>query len=1237
MSQFLQKYYGPSFDSTNQEPVELSQEAIDRIEKDREDRANSWTNRFAIGIDNTQASLFKGLDLIADVSESEGLKQYAQEGIIKNQREAASKPQPTRTSSLSEASKEIKQELVEDDFFGAAKRSLQLIVDMSADALPSMLPTLGTLGATAVAAPLIGAAPIVGGAAAIATRLIAPLVPGFLMGGGETYEEAKKLGAKDKTAQMYGVAAGAGISLFEKIGAAAALKNLVNTSGKNFTINTLGKYTGKDGAKKAVSLADEIMADPKLFVKRNMFVDAGKTSLLKAAPTEALTEGAQEAIQLGAASLAADKGINAYTNAEAINRLIDGTALGFVGGGTAGIGAGVVSNLQHKDVVNRAKDRLEILNKLEKIREDTDNKMTDEELINNVFEMEREKFKPSTLDNLFRQSLSPLIPLGKNSKAGYEVVTALKNYYDKVSKDVGTYARPLDEALNKVRRSIKAPLIQGSISQKKNKDLFNMLMYGTESKDANIQSAAKQIREQILGVDIQAQIKLDSDSLFDSIVNQKDTLSKLEEAKQSGKIDNNKIQQTESTFNYLKKFYNDSLQLRLNQDVKDNKTGETIKRDVEQATNLAKQDLKREQQFKDLQDSTLVDYEGTGLFGKLNESDIDVEFKKNYFPRVYKIGLRDVVLGQFGMGKLKKARKILMDEEVRDPENFKKKRKRTREEADEILDNIRSNDGMYVPDTEITELEANLDAPDNTKVTKETKSNLEKQRVISEETFKKLDKAGLIETDVKKILDKYILQAVQRDNVRQIKKVLDPNIKELSKNKQLDKKELDTIKDIYQAIQNRFKPISSERLKKMSRFYLTYQYVLTLPLAALTALSEPIIVLTRVSPKHALPALGKATINTFRQALRTVLPKFKKSRQEKAFMDILQGFDGTLAERLGDIAGVDVTRKITDRFFKLTMLTQITQFSRDISFQAVESQMKEDIQLLAKAKLIDKDGLKSLLKEENKLFGSKVTRAGLMEQLANAKKRLSELGLTEQNMKLDTGNLNDSTILQWAEGNLEGAAPDIIRESLSRGVDDIIMAPNVVNRPLWMSNPHWALVAQLKGFMLSFGSKVGGRMYREVIKPLGKGRIPIQETFKYGMALILIMAASMGIKEIKDEIRYGDEPSPFKDAEFGEKLMQALISTNIAGSGTMLYDAFNAQRYGLSPLESLLGPAPQHATRLVSAIGSATSGNPRALSTHVARSIPFVSAVFPTKTTEISDTIEDFISTYYSGGFDFNI
>ena len=98
-----------------------------------------------------------------------------------------------------------------------------------------------------------------------------------------------------------------------------------------------------------------------------------------------------------------------------------------------------------------------------------------------------------------------------------------------------------------------------------------------------------------------------------------------------------------------------------------------------------------------------------------------------------------------------------------------------------------------------------------------------------------------------------------------------------------------------------------------------------------------------------------------------------------------------------------------------------------------------------------------------------------------------------------------------------------------------------------------------------------------------------------------------------------------------------LISTNIAGSGTMLYDAFNAQRYGLSPFESLLGPAPQHLSRMISALGTATTGEPRALSTHLARSIPFVSAVFPRKTSEISDTIESFIENYYGGGLEFRI
>ena len=54
---------------------------------------------------------------------------------------------------------------------------------------------------------------------------------------------------------------------------------------------------------------------------------------------------------------------------------------------------------------------------------------------------------------------------------------------------------------------------------------------------------------------------------------------------------------------------------------------------------------------------------------------------------------------------------------------------------------------------------------------------------------------------------------------------------------------------------------------------------------------------------------------------------------------------------------------------------------------------------------------------------------------------------------------------------------------MSKTINEIIMAPNVINRPLWMSDPRFALVAILRGFMMVFGNTVGPKFYKEVIKP----------------------------------------------------------------------------------------------------------------------------------------------------------
>ena len=61
----------------------------------------------------------------------------------------------------------------------------------------------------------------------------------------------------------------------------------------------------------------------------------------------------------------------------------------------------------------------------------------------------------------------------------------------------------IDDAFQTIRRSFKLPLVMGSMSSKKNKELYNVLVYNKPSKDQNINEAATVLRDQVLGNIIQ--------------------------------------------------------------------------------------------------------------------------------------------------------------------------------------------------------------------------------------------------------------------------------------------------------------------------------------------------------------------------------------------------------------------------------------------------------------------------------------------------------------------------------------------------------------------------------------------------------------------------------------------------------------------------------------------------------------------------------------------------------------
>jgi len=1145
-----------------------------------------------------QSSLYKGLNLVADSLDetfpeaSGNLKQYALEGIERNLQQISAKPQPTRSASFSDRYGDIKGEFSEGDILGGIKESFLLAKDLSAEALPSLGISGGALVGAFAAAPVIGAVPVVGGTAATLTTLIAPLIPGFLMGGGETYDEAQRKGATPEEAETISLVTGGAIGLLDRLGAAAAIMPFIKSFGADTTIDVLSKGLIKEGVKKKTAekagkeAVDQAIKNlDKEYVKKNI----GKQALLiggRAATTEAITEALQERVQIAGAGEAA--GLGWTPEGEDITkRMIDAAAMGFVGGKIMGVGAGTLTGINNNNLAKRSEEDEKHIIKLQELFE---GKQNEDELAKAITDYKKDK-KTGLLTQILGRSMTPLQAFGLRSKSGFEIVNKFENYFNNINADIGNFSQRIDESFQNIRRSIKLPLLMGSMSKRKNRELFNYLEYGTRSKNEKVNQAGEVLRN-VLGNVTQNQIKITGKSIEKAVKEGKNTLPELEEARRRNRITSENYNKLQNLFNTISQRFNQGLndiQNRMSNPPEFLKTSDGQYSNTEQDQGILETQMKESPEFKELRNTVLIPLKATGLIGELLGAGVDINFAENYLSRLYKFN---------NPLRARKAKKIIAEQLDEDGNKLGEGR------AGIIVDNVREHEGHHVPPAANVE----LDFDPNEENLTDIKEDIEKNRKISDETFKKLDEAGLVETNVKRIIDRYLIQATQRKNIKLLKTFTESRLRKLKKEGgkgQINEDEKKQLKHVYEALQNRYKPIKFEGYKKFQRMFLTFQYMLTLPLAGLTALTEPIVVLSRVGPKDAIYGLTKASQNVLRQAARSIFPKLKKSETEQAFKSILQGYDGTLAERLGSIQGVDIARTVTDKFFRAILLTQITQLSRDIAFQAARRQIKEDIITVTR---------------------QKITKSKPTKGFLDARRRLLQQGLDEQNLKLkDKRTIRGSEAVKWAEGDIQGVPPAIIRKSLSKFVDEIIMAPNAVNRPLWMSNPHLAMFAQLKGFMFTFGNTVGMRMWREVFKPLAKGRIPLGEAAKYAIAFLLIAAGSIGIRELKDQIRYGDEPSSWKDLEGFEVWRQALISSNIFGPGTIVDQALDAAEYGTSAPLVLAGPGAQYLGRLADAIGQYKGGNPKALAKIISESIPGVSAVFPSKKPVIKESVTEIL------------
>jgi hypothetical protein len=166
---------------------------------------------------------------------------------------------------------------------------------------------------------------------------------------------------------------------------------------------------------------------------------------------------------------------------------------------------------------------------------------------------------------------------------------------------------------------------------------------------------------------------------------------------------------------------------------------------------------------------------------------------------------------------------------------------------------------------------------------------------------------------------------------------------------------------------------------------------------------------------------------------------------------------------------------------------------------------------------------------------------------------LKELGLTPDDITVTGDELNISS--------------EKMRNAIFRWVDSAVLRPNATQRPIWASDPHYAIIFHMKQFMYSTQKVILGRIAHE---------------FKNGnaaplamMALTFVPAILMG-DLLRDFIKYGPGGAPWKrDWDALDYMRDGFQRAGVFGAWQM---AIDADAYG--PLE-LAGPTAAHVNRML--------------------------------------------------------
>jgi hypothetical protein len=329
--------------------------------------------------------------------------------------------------------------------------------------------------------------------------------------------------------------------------------------------------------------------------------------------------------------------------------------------------------------------------------------------------------------------------------------------------------------------------------------------------------------------------------------------------------------------------------------------------------------------------------------------------------------------------------------------------------------------------------------------------------------------------------------------------------------------------------------VINPRLQMLNSWLIIWQNFRVLGLATLTSLADPVGI-----------AVRGGSGDTVMASLRA-LSKDSKAREIAEKLGIIHS--STINEMLGAMYSNNfmtaASQATNEKFFKYIGLSALTKATRVMGTGAglefirshAQSDTAQSREFLADLNL---EAVDVVLDEQSNIV---IRNRAEMDALWAS----FESGPSQ----------GDPTILAEIERE------ERLRKAINRFVDEAVLRPNAANRPIWASDPHFAIFFHLKSFIYTFHNQILRRVYNEAVKG---NYVPA--------AMLMVYVPFMLVADLlRDIARFGFEGNPRKARwSIMDYTGTAIQRAGLPGLSTFMLDAQQDRQFGGFGFESFLGP-----------------------------------------------------------------